>query len=121
VKKDEENEGPIPTIWRPIFEDIVKAFVKKDYRLTEGVFGVSPVSEDTATQIKEYIEDYGEELVYLPEMTWDTSVYIWRDTHWDVLVDLWTAAEGRSDLVLSAEVSEVGHEYSVRIALVYVP
>jgi hypothetical protein len=38
-----------------------------------------------------------------------------------VLVDLWTAAEGRSDLVLSAEVSEVGREYSVRIALVYVP
>lgn len=121
VEKDDENEGPVPTIWRPIFENIVNAFVKKDYLLESGVAGVSPISEDTANQINEYIEDYGEDLVQLPEETWETSVYIWMDPHWDVLVDLWTAGEGLSDLVLRAEVSEKDSGYNVRVALVYVP
>ncbi len=121
VVKDEENEGPIPTVWRPLFVDIVNAFVKKDYLLSAGLNSVSPVSKETANQIKEYIEDYGEELIQLPEETWESSVYIWMEPHWDVLIDLWTAGEGRSDLVLRAEVSENDTGYKVHISMVYVP
>jgi hypothetical protein len=121
VVKDEENESPIPTVWRPIFADIVNAFVKKDYVLTARLNSVSPVSKKTAKQIKEYIEDYGEELIQLPEETWESSVCIWMGPHWDVLVDLWTAGEGRSDLVLRAEVSENDTGYKVHINMVYVP
>ena len=33
VEKDDENERPIPSIWRPTFCRIVDAFVKKDSSL----------------------------------------------------------------------------------------
>ena len=121
VVKDEENELPIPSVWRPVFIEIVNAFVRRDYFISDGVDNVSPVSNQTAVQVKEYIEDYGEELVQLPEETWESSIYIWMGTYWGVLVDLFTAGEGRSDLVLRAEVTESDTGYVVDIIMVYVP
>ena len=117
VEKNEEEELPIPHLWRPTFKAIVSAFVKSDYRLNTGVKNVSPVSENTAEQIKEYIEDYGEELVELPNESWDTSVYIFYGSYWNVLIDLFTKDEGLSDLVLNAEVREVKGEYITDIQL----
>lgn len=121
VKKNEEEELPIPHLWRPTFKAIVSAFVKQDYGLSAGVKNVSPVSVNTAEQIKEYIEDYGEELIELPNEAWDTSVYICYRNYWNVLIDLFTKEEGLSDLVLNAEVREVKGEYIVEVRLVYVP
>ena len=121
VEKNEEEELPIPHLWRPTFKAIVSAFVKSDYKLNTGVKNVSPVSKNTAEQIKEYIEDYGEELVELPNESWDTSVYICYGSYWNVLIDLFTKDEGLSDLVLNAEVREVKGEYITDIQLVYVP
>ncbi|MBU2997102.1 hypothetical protein KO500_11695 [Cellulophaga baltica] len=121
VEKNEEDEGLIPHVWRPIFKEIVSAFVKKDYALRTGIDKVTSVSENTAEQIKEYIEDYGEELVELPEESWKTSVYIYYGEYWNLLIDLWTKAEGLSDLVLNAEVREENDGYVVKIRLVYVP
>ena len=119
--KDEDEQRPIPTAWRPVFREIVKAFVRSDYRLSGGVLGVAPVSAKTAKQIAAYIEDYGEMLVELPEQTWDSSICIWTGNEWDVLIDLWTKGEGRSDLVLSARVSESKAGLVVKIEMVYVP
>lgn len=121
VVKDEENERPVPTVWRHIFFDVVNALVKKDYTLSNNIDGVSSVSKDTANHIKEYIEDYGEELIQLPDETWESSVSICMGSYWNVLVDLWTAGEGRSDLVLGARVSESGGGYIVHVQMVYVP
>lgn len=121
VTKDSENEKPIPSAWRPILKGIVDAFVRHDYCLSNGISGVAPVSEKTATQIREYIDEYGAALVVLPQDSWDTSVCIWMGEHWDALVDLWTKEEGRSDLVLQVRVSEVGGEYVVTVYMVYVP
>ena len=121
VEKDEENERPIPTVWRSTFSKIVDAFSKKDYSLSSGIAGVSSVSNETATHIKEYIQDYGEELVQLSDETWDSSICIWMGNHWDVLIDLWTAGEGRSDLVLGAQVTEEDSSYIIDIGMVYVP
>jgi hypothetical protein len=121
VEKNEEEELPIPHVWRPIFKNIVKAFVNKDYTLSLGVNNVNPVSDKTAEQIQEYIEDYGEELVDLPEETWDTSLYICYGDYWNVLIDLFTKNEGLSDLVLNAEVRGKDNNYVVDINLVYVP
>ena len=70
VVKDSENEGPNPSAWRPILTNIVEAFVRHDYCLTNGVAGVAPVSEETAMQIRSYIEEYGETLVALPPESW---------------------------------------------------
>jgi hypothetical protein len=121
VTKDSENEGPIPSAWRPALKNIVDAFVRHDYRLADGVAGVAPVSEETATQIRTYIQDYGAKLVSLPQESWATSVCIWMDDHWDALIDLWSEEEGSSDLVLQVHVSDVGSEPLVTVYMVYVP
>lgn len=121
VEKNEEEELPIPHLWRPTFKAIVSAFEKKDYSLSSGIQNVNPVSDKTAEQIKEYIEDYGEELIELPEETWNTSVYICYGDYWNVLIDLFTKNEGLSDLVLNAKVRENNSTYVFEINLVYVP
>lgn len=121
VKKNEEEELPIPHIWRTIFKEIVKAFVERDYEVIRGIKNVNPVSKSSADQIKGYIEDYGEELIELPEDTWDTSVYICHGDYWNVLIDLFTKEEGLSDLTLNAEVRELNGQYAVDVQLVYVP
>lgn len=102
--KDLDNEGPIPSAWRPTLKNIVDAFVRHDYGLADGVAGVAPVSEKTATQIRTYIQEYGATLVSLPQKTWATSVCIWMGDHWDALIDLWTEEEGSSDLKLQVHV-----------------
>ncbi|KLT63871.1 hypothetical protein AB669_19235 [Pedobacter sp. BMA] len=121
VEKNEEEELPIPQVWRPIFKNIVRAFVDKDYKLSLGVDNVNPISDETAEQMQEYIEEYGEELIDLPEETWDTSVYIYYGDYWNVLIDLFSKDEGLSDLVLNAEVREKDNNYVVDIKLIYVP
>jgi hypothetical protein len=80
--KDEDEQRPIPTTWRPVFCEIVRALVNKDYRLSAGIPGVAPVSASTAKQIEAYIKDYGETLVELPEKTWASSVCLWMGKDW---------------------------------------
>lgn len=121
VTKNSKTEGPIPSAWRPVLKNIVDAFVRQDYRLADGVLGVAPVSEETDTQIREYIEDYGAKLVGLPQEAWDTSVCIWMHDHWDALIDLWTEEEGSSDLVMQVRVSEADSRYVVTVHMIYVP
>ena len=118
--KDGESERPIPTAWRPILKDIVHAFVNHDYQLSAGIRGVEPVSAETADHIREYIANYGEVLVDLPDETWTSSVCIWYGNRWDALVDLWTVSEGRSDLVLNVQVSEAQDDF-ISVYMVYVP
>ena len=117
----EDIELAIPTIWRPIFSNIVNSFVEHDFGIRTGMRGVAPISNETAKQIEEYIDDYGETLIELSENTWDSSVCMWMGNRWDVLIDLWTEREGHSDLVLNAQVTEVGTDYLVSIYMVYVP
>jgi len=121
VVKDEVSQRPVPSIWRPVFREIVKAFVARDYRLSAGVPNVAPISPDTAAQIESYIQDYGETLVHLPDEAWDTSVMLWVGSRWEVLVDLWTQAEGRSDMILSVHVSESRPGFAFDVQMVYVP
>lgn len=115
---DESGQLPIPTHWRQTFREIVEAFAAADYR--PAIPGVEPLSADTATQVQHYIRDYGATLVALPEETWESSICMWAGDHWDTLVDLWTQEEGRSDLVLHAQVTDEP-SFSVRVHLVYVP
>ncbi|NIA52047.1 hypothetical protein HAV22_00080 [Massilia sp. TW-1] len=102
-------------------KSVVDAFARGDYELKDGLSGVTPVSGETARQVREYIQDYGAKLIELPPQSWDTSVCIWMGNRWDALVDLWTEDEGRSDLVLEVDVSEADAGYVVAIHMVYVP
>jgi hypothetical protein len=119
--KDTELEHPIPTVWRPVISRVVNALVRHDYQLNAGVPGVVPVSAETAEQIRACIQDYGAELVDLPQETWASSVCIWQGNRWDALIDLWSLSEGRSDLVLSLQVSEDQSCIEFTIYMVYVP
>jgi hypothetical protein len=116
-----EAEGPIPTAWRETLSAIVEAFVAGDYGLKKGVANVVPVSAETASRIRENLQDYGATLIALPDATWGSSVCIWYGDHWDALVDLWTQEEGQSDLVLHVRVSEANPGFLIQIHLVYVP
>lgn len=119
--KDDRNELPIPSDWRPRIAAIVSSFVRGDYQISDPIPGVAPVPEDTAVQIEEYIDDYAEELIELPDETWDTSVCIWEGERWSALIDLWTQDEGRSDMVLQIYVSESADGYLIDVYMVYVP
>lgn len=119
--KDPQNAHPIPESWRPVLGRIVEGLVQGAYELSTPLAFVAPVSRSTAEQIREYVADYGETLIELPDEAWDTSVSQWMETHWDVLVDLWTAESGKSDMVLAVRVFDVGREYRFEIDSVHVP
>lgn len=119
--KDEKSEHPIPTTWCPVIREIIRAFSHHDYRLSTGVPGVVSISPEKAEQIEAYIQDYGADLIELPEDAWASSVCIWMGSRWDALIDLWTSSEGRSDLVLSLQVSEAGGGFEYNVYMVYVP
>lgn len=121
AEKHGDEERPVPTAWRSTFHRIVKSFIDKDYGLRQPIADVAPVSVETAQQVQDYIEDYGETLVELPEHTWETSICIWMGIGWDVHVDLWTEGEGRSDMVLSIRVVESNASLIFHLEMVYVP
>ena len=112
-----DEQQPVPLEWRPTLEKAANAFAAGDFTL-QGLSGVEPTSASTASQVRDYLADYGATLVPLPQETWASSVCIWSGHHWDVLVDLWTREEGCSDLVMHAHVAPSG---VVSIHAVYVP
>jgi hypothetical protein len=121
-QKDLNDEHPVATAWRPTFEAVVSAFVLGDFELSAGVRGVRPISLPDAESIRQSISDYGPvTLVELPEEAWLSSVAQWMGYRWEVLVDLWTAEEGRSDLVLDAYVYEIDEAFQFELNAVYVP
>lgn len=104
-----------------MLREVVKRFADRDYGLEQGVDGVEPVSLETAEHIRSSVEAYGATLVELPEDAWRTSVSQWYGVHWDILVDLWTAEEGPSDLVLAGKITESEFGPRLSIHMVYVP
>ena len=121
ILKDEQNQRPVPSAWRSVFSDIVHVLKNGNLSLVGSVDGVRPVSSEKASQITASIKNYGANLVDLPEETWRTSACQWMGNRWDVLVDLYTAEEGASDLVLEAHVYEKETGQVFEVHLVYVP
>lgn len=121
--KDPDREHPIADVWRGTFRTVVAQIVAGDYQLQE-IPDVTPLSLDEGLDVlRDRVADYGEvTLVELPEATWETSVAMWGGSdYWDVLVDLHTAEEGASDLVLGARVTEGDDGYSYTVHMIYVP
>lgn len=121
VVKHEDAAHPVAATWRPVICEIVRAFSRGDYLLSQPVADVDAISEATAEHIRASVADYGATLVELPDETWETSRAQWMVGHWEVIVDLWTKEEGQSDLVLSLTVTEAGAGHRFRVHLVYVP
>ena len=101
---------------------VVAAFVAGDYGLACGVEGVARPSDSVASRIADNVADYGEALVELPDATWRSSLaQRVSNDRCDVLVDLWTAESGRSDLVLDGWFDTSLAPVRLNIHLVYVP
>lgn len=81
---------------------------------------LKPVLPDDMRRISSNIQDYGGSLVPLPKASWETSVCLWLGGHWEVLIDLFTDTEGRSDLVMHVKVAEQDG-FLVSLHDVYVP
>ena len=121
VLKDPEQQILIPAIWRPTLVLIVNAIKQNDYRNLESVPEVRPLSSRDAKAIAANIQDYGVQLLDLPEASWQTSACQWMDGYWDILVDLFSVEEGASDLSLGVRVHETAAGYEFEIQSVYVP
>ncbi|WP_421681207.1 DUF7668 domain-containing protein [Stenotrophomonas bentonitica] len=118
ITKDGENEIAAPQAWRPTLAAIVDALIQgSEPALTQ----VTLQAPDVWASALESIRAYGAHLKRLPDESWNSSVCIWYGDFWNVLVDLYTEEEGRSDLVLQAHVYEVGDGYRYEVVLVYVP
>lgn len=116
-----DGEFSVPSAWRPTLEAIVASLARGDFRVA-GVTAVDPVSDETATQMRDYVADYGEvTLTRLTDDTWTTSVAQWCGASWSVLVDLRTEEEGRSDLCLEVIVREADDDLRFEVRLLYVP
>lgn len=120
IKKNEHHEEPVPSEWRKTFGEMVDALREGNLQF-RGIARVEPVDGATADIIDYQISEYGGTIAPLPEETWRTSVCQWQLTHWEVLVDLFTVEDGRSDLVLDVRVYEDDGGFIFRPYLVYVP
>ncbi|MEL6371297.1 MAG: hypothetical protein AAFR03_11330 [Pseudomonadota bacterium] len=121
VLKDEQHERPVPTVWRSTLAKVVTSIATRDASIGTGISGVHPVPDQDAKRITANIKAYGDELVPLPEDSWSTSIYQWSNGFWEVLVDLFTANEGASDLVMFVRVYEQSDGYSYEIHDIHVP
>ena len=118
-----EENGPVPEEWRLAIVDIVNRLVAKDYAgLTRDGF-VSYSDDPDDASIGMWIEDYPATLVPLPKEAWEFAdrgrVISLPDTWW-VVVDLWTAEEGRSDLSMEVTALERGEQVEFVIDGVHV-
>lgn len=119
VKDDAQR--PVPERWRPVLREIAEAIRLGDPALASRLPSVAEVPTDTAAHIRDYVADYGEALIPLPEESWDSSVALWQGSFWEVLVDLYGEPRTRTDLVLHVQVFEDGASYRFHVGLVYVP
>ncbi len=121
--KEADSELPVPDAWRDTFRTIVARIVAGDYELA-GIRDVQPLAADEGLDVlRDRIAQYDDvTLIELPDAAWETSVAMWGGSdYWDVLVDLHTVEEGRSDLVLGARVTETHDGYSYAVHMIYVP
>lgn len=123
VPPGEPSSSPIPDHWRPRLAAVVQRLVDKDYAGLARDGLVAYTSDPTDASIGEWIEAYPATLVPLPEEAWDYAER-WRcvsdPNSWEVVIDLWTAEEGRSDLTLEAIVLERNGEVLVTVENVHV-
>jgi len=102
---------------------VIHRLVDRDYDglSRDGLF--EPGYEARPQTVARWIEDYPTTLVDLPDEGWATSIWgrvIVEDNTWWVVVDLWTAEEGRSDLSLEGYVIDDGEAIRVLVSNVHV-
>ncbi|MBK5649403.1 MAG: hypothetical protein I4N51_22095, partial [Acinetobacter sp.] len=83
---------------------------------------VELIDLEYASELVEYIVDYGVHLISLPKDTWNTSVCLYmEDEFWKAIIDLFTAEEGCSDLILDLHIFKKQNQFEFQINGIYVP
>ena len=119
--KDLEKEYAIPNVWKDSIFDVVVQLTNDNFELCNTPENVYLQSSDLAKLNRENVLEYGCRLMPLIEECWERSCYQWQGDYWDFIVDLCTAEEGVSDLVLSGHVFPLVSGYKYEFGLVYVP
>lgn len=118
-----QSDSPVPERWRPALGAIVHRLVIGDYAGLAAGGLVSYTDDPTDTSIGRWIEDYPAKLVDLPAEGWAYSEHApWVNVpgSWWVIVPLWTAEEGRSDLSMEATVWDDGSSVAAKVDNVHV-
>jgi hypothetical protein len=121
VSKNSNSELPIPSVWRIGLKRLADASILAGTIEPDKHFSVAPFDPQTKEINAANIMAYPDALGPLAEKSWDTSVYLWQDGHWEVLVDLSGADGETTDLVFHAIVREDGDQFIVEPGLIYVP
>ena len=121
VTKTEGQELPVPNAWRPALKLLADAVVLNSPLPNIDGFVIDEVDEESLLISHSNINDYPESLGPLAAASWTSSIYVWDEGHWQVLIDLSTDTGEVSDLVLHAKVTERGDAYAIEPGLIYVP
>lgn len=117
----DDTEHPLPDEWRPLFRGVAEAFASGDYALKDhAIADVARPSADAAESIRRNIIAYGDTLVPLNDEVWHSSVCLWMAGYWEVILDLSTATERVSDLILLGRLYE-DRSPRLEIVSVHVP
>ena len=119
--KDPDSQHPVASQWRPTLSRIVSQLAKGDYSPSLGLGHSVDLPKESAEQIRQYLDNFGESLTDLPDATWATSVATWQVSHWELIVDLWTLESGRSDLIPAVTVYEEDDHFRFEVDSIYVP
>jgi len=106
---------PIPTQLRPALRSVVDELVRGNYAALERDGRAGRVG---AEGLQRAIAEYRRHLIDLPDEAFEVSGAIEVTNQartWAVDLDLWTEEEGRSDLTLSATVTETSSGVQVKI------
>ncbi len=110
------SDAPVPERWRPELAEVVRRLAAGDYEglVRDGLADPPAGAEDGG--LGYWIERHPARLVELPDEAWAYSEHFpIGPGEWGVVVDLWTAEEGRSDLSLEATVRDDGERIQVRV------
>jgi len=118
VQKNGERELPVPTAWREPLMRIADQIVLGN--APKGL-DIRPIESNVLEINLANVRDYPEKIGPIAGNTWNSSIYVWMDDYWQVLLDL-TEEDGKtSDLVLHVQVYELSDNYEFEIGLIYVP
>ena len=118
LKKIEGKEQPVPDSWRSALKQIADAFAYGHLPAGDGIRSIdAEIVEINFGNIRAYPDPTGP----LRDESWGTSMCVWMQDHWEVLVDLSTVDGQPSDLVLHAKVFELGGGVEIEPGLIYVP
>ena len=121
VNKIMNQELPVPNAWRPALKALADCLVLKSPIQSVAEFIIDDIDEESLLISYGNIDDYPDTLGPLAAASWESSICVWSEGYWQLLVDLTTETGDVSDLVFHAKVTERGSAYSIEPGLIYVP